>query len=102
VRAEPNKYVANISKAKRKGKVLIDYLRNGRGATAVAPYSTRARAGAPIAAPIRWQELTDELRPDAFTIENIPARLKRQRRDPWRAFNEHRPTLPGVRAVEHA
>jgi len=102
VRAEPNKYVANISKAKRKGKVLIDYLRNGRGATAVAAYSTRARAGAPVAAPIGWNELTEKLRPDAFTIENMAARLKRQRRDPWSGFGKTRPALPGVRASQHA
>jgi bifunctional non-homologous end joining protein LigD len=102
VRAEPSKYVANISKAKRKGKVLIDYLRNGRGATAVAPYSTRARAGAPVATPIGWNELTAKLRPDAFTIENIAARLKKQRRDPWSGFGKRRRVLPSVRAIEHA
>jgi bifunctional non-homologous end joining protein LigD len=55
--AEPERFVANMSKAKRIGKIFIDYLRNQRGATAVLPYSARARAGAPVAAPIAWGEL---------------------------------------------
>ena len=57
--AEPDRFVATMSKAKRKGKIFIDWLRNQRGATAVVPYSTRAREGAPIAAPIAWGELKD-------------------------------------------
>lgn len=83
VQAQPAKYVTNIAKQKRKGKVLIDYLRNGRGATAIAPYSTRARSGAPVATPLRWEELSDDLRPASFTVETLPARLKAQRSDPW-------------------
>jgi bifunctional non-homologous end joining protein LigD len=55
--AEPERFIANMSKAKRKGKIFIDYLRNQRGATAVLPYSARARAGAPVAVPIAWGEL---------------------------------------------
>ena len=54
---EPRRYIATMSKARRKGRIFIDYLRNGRGATAVAPYSTRARDGAPVAMPIDWSEL---------------------------------------------
>jgi len=96
VQREPDKYVTNIAKAKRKGKVLIDYLRNGRGATAVAPYSTRARPGAPVATPLRWDELTAKLRPSSFTVETIPARLRSQRRDPWKDFGKARPALPGA------
>jgi bifunctional non-homologous end joining protein LigD len=92
VRAEPTKYLATISKAARKGKILIDYLRNGRGATAVCAYSTRARAQAPVATPIDWQELTPELRPDQFTIRELPKRVATTH-DPWRAFGEHRPKL---------
>jgi bifunctional non-homologous end joining protein LigD len=57
--AEPDRFIANMSKAKRKGKIFIDYLRNQRGATAVLPYSARARPGAPVAAPIAWGELKD-------------------------------------------
>lgn len=96
VRDEPDKYVANISKAKRKGKTLIDYLRNGRGATAVCAYSTRARPGAPIAAPILWEELTNELRPDQFTLRSFAARIAAPYDDPWRGFGKHRPVLPAL------
>jgi bifunctional non-homologous end joining protein LigD len=92
VRAAPTKYVATISKAQRKGKVLIDYLRNGRGATAVCAYSTRARATASVAAPIAWSELTEDLRPDQFTLHNIPERLASVE-DPWRDFGKNRPKL---------
>ena len=57
--AEPDRFVANMAKAKRVGRIFIDYLRNQRGATAVLPYSARARAGAPVAAPVSWTELRD-------------------------------------------
>jgi bifunctional non-homologous end joining protein LigD len=86
MRAAPNRYVVNMSKAKRKGKVFVDYLRNQRGATAVASYSTRARSGAPIATPLSWDELSVKLKPNQFTIENIHARLKKGFKDPWKDF----------------
>lgn len=92
VKAEPTKYLATISKAARKGKILIDYLRNGRGATAVCAYSTRARALAPVATPIDWKELTPELRPDQFTIHELPQRVATTK-DPWRDFAKYRPKL---------
>ncbi|MBO0748989.1 MAG: DNA ligase D [Porphyrobacter sp.] len=57
--AEPDRFIANMSKAKRKGKIFVDYLRNQRGSTAVLPYSARAREGAPVAVPIAWGELKD-------------------------------------------
>ncbi|HEX3448943.1 MAG TPA: DNA ligase D [Isosphaeraceae bacterium] len=83
VRAAPDRFIATMTKAARKGKIFIDYLRNGRGATAVAPYSTRAKAGATVSAPIAWEELTASLHSDHFTIENLPARLSKLKRDPW-------------------
>jgi bifunctional non-homologous end joining protein LigD len=83
VRAAPDRFIATMTKAARKGKIYIDYLRNGRGATAVAPYSTRAKAGATVSAPIAWEELTASLHSDHFTIENLPARLSKLKRDPW-------------------
>ena len=55
----PDRFVANMSKAKRRGRIFVDYLRNGRGATAIAPYSTRSRAGAYVATPVSWQQLRD-------------------------------------------
>ncbi|HKP64297.1 MAG TPA: DNA ligase D [Polyangiales bacterium] len=91
VRGAPDKYLATISKARRKGKILIDYLRNGRGATAVCAYSTRAKPHATVATPIAWDELTQELRPDQFTLADVPRRLSED--DPWADFGDHRPTL---------
>jgi bifunctional non-homologous end joining protein LigD len=79
----PGRYTTNISKAKRRGRILIDYLRNGRGATAVEAFSTRARSGAPVAAPIRWDELTQRMRPDRFDVRSLPRRLASLRGDPW-------------------
>jgi bifunctional non-homologous end joining protein LigD len=86
VRAAPDRYIANMSKAKRRGKIFVDYLRNQRGATAVASYSTRARAGAPVAMPIAWEELGKLPGAAEFTVENALQRLRRQRRDPWAEF----------------
>ncbi len=68
----PDRYIAVMSKVRRQGKIFVDYLRNGRGATAICPFSTRARPGAPVAMPIEWDELTPDLRPDQFTIRNLP------------------------------
>jgi bifunctional non-homologous end joining protein LigD len=66
-------------------------LRNGRGATAVAAYSTRARPGATVSLPIAWDEI-DKIRPDAFNVRNVAKRLSR--RDPWADFFDLRQTLP--------
>jgi bifunctional non-homologous end joining protein LigD len=82
----PDKYLATATKAKRNGKIFIDYLRNGRGSTAVAAYSTRARPGAAVSMPLDWGELTDEIGPAYFTVDNAPARLEAMSRDPWEGF----------------
>lgn len=79
----PKKYVSTVSKAARRGKIFIDYLRNGRGATFIAPYSTRARENAPVAVPLEWDELTASLKPDQFTVRNLAERLKRLKSDPF-------------------
>jgi bifunctional non-homologous end joining protein LigD len=84
---QPGRYVSTIAKAKRTGKILVDYLRNQRGATAIAPYSTRARPGATVSMPVEWEELESGLGPAAFTIMNSPARLA-SLRDPWARFRE--------------
>lgn len=81
----PDRYVATITKSKRKGKTLVDYLRNNRGSTAIAPYSTRARPGAPVAMPLNWDELSPGLTPDYFTVINAPNRLSSVA-DPWADF----------------
>ena len=82
----PDRYVSTITKSKRKGKILIDYLRNGRGATAVAPYSTRARPGAPVSMPIAWEELNNGIGPAYFNVGNAIARLEQLDSDPWDGF----------------
>jgi bifunctional non-homologous end joining protein LigD len=82
----PERFTATVSKAKRKGRIFIDYLRNGEGATAVAAYSIRARANAPVATPIAWEELAKDVRFDHFNVRTVPARLKRQKHDPWAEF----------------
>jgi bifunctional non-homologous end joining protein LigD len=83
VREAPSKYVAMPTKAIRRGKIFIDYLRNGRGATFIAPYSTRARENAPVAVPLDWDELTPKLKPDQFNVRNLKQRLARQATDPF-------------------
>src|SRR5262249_42754884 len=83
VLAEPDRYIATASKAARSGKIFIDYLRNGRGATSVVAYSTRARPHATVSMPILWDELTTGMTPDYFNIKNATARLTRLKVDPW-------------------
>jgi bifunctional non-homologous end joining protein LigD len=94
VKDEPRAYTANMSKAARTGKVFIDYLRNLRGATSVAAYSTRAREGAPVATPLAWEELHEGLQPGSFTISSVPSRLAALPSDPWRAYGRTRQILP--------
>lgn len=90
--AFPGRFTANLAKAKRDGKIFIDYLRNAEGATAVAAYSIRARANAPVAAPIGWEELAKDVRFDYFNVRNVPARLQKKR-DPWEGFFQVRQTV---------
>lgn len=82
----PNRYVSTITKSKRRGKILVDYLRNQRGATAVAPYSTRARPGAAVSMPLAWDEFGPGIGPAYFTVENTPTRLASLSSDPWQDF----------------
>ncbi len=94
VREEPRRFIASMSKAKRVGKIFIDYLRNDREATAIGSYSPRARAGAPVALPIEW----DELQPKARTAPRlgmleVPKLIRRRKRDPWESFESARRSL---------
>lgn len=82
----PDRYIAKATKAERTGKIFIDYLRNGRGNTAVAAYSTRARPGAAVSMPLEWTELTADIGPAYFTIDNAPPRLDALPKDPWDGF----------------
>src|SRR5262249_11151340 len=88
---EPDRYVATMALRLRPGKIFVDYLRNARGATAIAAYSTRARPGATVSVPIAWTEI-DRIRPDAFNLHNIGRRLTQ--RDPWADFFELRQKIP--------
>jgi bifunctional non-homologous end joining protein LigD len=78
----PDRYVANMAKAKRKGRIFVDYLRNERGSTAIAPYSTRAREGAPVAVPVSWKEAEAAKAANTHTIKTMPQRAKKVG-DPW-------------------
>jgi bifunctional non-homologous end joining protein LigD len=86
--SEPDRFVAVATKSRRSGRIFVDYLRNGRGATAVASYSLRARPGAPVAMPIAWDQLGKLARPDAFTMRDVPQMLRRRRKDPWEGIDE--------------
>jgi len=87
-RDEPQLLTTNMSLAKRHGRIFIDYLRNTRGATAIASYSVRARPGAPVAVPLRWDELGPAVRSDHYTVETLQRRLGALRADPWEGFFE--------------
>ncbi len=84
---DPLRFTASMSKSRRSGKIYIDYLRNERGASAIAPYSPRVRPMAPIAAPVSWSELSRIKRADAYTVATLPRRLRSLReRDPWEGY----------------
>jgi bifunctional non-homologous end joining protein LigD len=100
-RDNPDRYVSTVTKAKRHGKILVDYLRNGRGATAVAAYSTRARAGAPVAMPLDWNELETVVRANYFTVLNALTRLESLARDPWQDFWRAARPLPAKTSSQH-
>ena len=80
---EPLKFVATATKKFRNGKIFLDYLRNGRGATSVASFSLRAREGAPVAMPLRWEELGKIKSGAQFDIDSAPDRMKRLKKHPW-------------------
>ncbi|NCA68315.1 MAG: DNA ligase, partial [Clostridia bacterium] len=78
-----DRYTSNVRKAKRANKIFIDWIRNGRGATSIAPYSIRARKGAKVSMPISWDEL-GKVAPDGI---NMAEALRRSRgSDPWEDF----------------
>jgi bifunctional non-homologous end joining protein LigD len=91
---EPDRYVATATKSKRNNRIFIDYLRNSREATAVAPYSTRARPGAAVSVPIEWSELGRIKSADQYTVLNVLGRLKRMRKDPWAGIGRVKQKLP--------
>ena len=94
-RAAPERYIATMSKAKRAGKIFVDYLRNQRGATSVAPFSTRARGGAPVSMPVAWDELGTLKSAADYTVGNALRRLAALKHDPWARMGEVRQNLNG-------
>ncbi len=86
----PDRYTSNVRKAKRTNKIFIDWIRNGRGATSIAPYSIRARKGARISMPIEWEEL-DKVAPDGVNMEDALRRIRGN--DPWKDFFQNNQQL---------
>lgn len=93
----PADYIDVMDKSKRKGKIFIDYLRNNRGSTTIAPYSIRARENAPVATPLDWLELNPNMKPTDFSIANLEKRLKQLTTDPWKDFFSLKQKLPRPR-----
>jgi bifunctional non-homologous end joining protein LigD len=87
---DPAHFTTNPLKARRQGRVFIDYVRNSRGATAVAAYSSRAKAGGTVSVPVRWDEIEAGARSDRYTIENVPRRLAALEADPWADYEAAR------------
>jgi bifunctional non-homologous end joining protein LigD len=82
-RDAPDRFVTIMTKSRRRGKIFLDYLRNGRNATFIAPYSPRARDNATVATPITWEELAEGVDPKQFTTATVPRRLAQLSEDPW-------------------
>ena len=91
---EPGRYTATSGESNRNKRIFVDYLRNSREATAVAPYSTRARAGAPVAMPVDWSELGSLKSGHRYTVQNSAQRLSRLKQDPWADMNRVKQALP--------
>jgi bifunctional non-homologous end joining protein LigD len=94
-RRDPGSFTTEHRKAKRKGRIFLDVMRNAYAQTGVPPYAVRARPGAPVAAPIDWKELGDSsLKPDTYTIRNVFRRLS-QKEDPWKGIGRHARSIDG-------
>jgi bifunctional non-homologous end joining protein LigD len=94
----PQRFLAHTKIADRRGRILVDWLRNGLGATAVASYCPRARPGAGVATPLAWSEVKPKLDPAAFTVLTVPKRLAKLKSNPWAGFDEVVLGLPDLMA----
>jgi bifunctional non-homologous end joining protein LigD len=90
----PTMFTSKTGERNRKNKIFVDYLRNGFGATAVAAFSPRWRPGVGVSTPVSWDEIDDDIRGTHFDIHNVPARVAKQRKDPWAAYWKATQTLP--------
>jgi bifunctional non-homologous end joining protein LigD len=93
---DPNRYVAEMTKSLRKGKIFVDYFRNSLEQTSVAAYSTRARDGAPVSVPVTWDELGCVKSANQYTLRNIGKRIGSLKRDPWAGIGRVKQKLPNV------
>ncbi|HEX7532115.1 MAG TPA: DNA ligase D [Methyloceanibacter sp.] len=93
VMARPDRYTANMAKKVRTQKIFVDYLRNQRGGTAICNYSTRARPGATVACPLRWDELKGLKTAAPYNVRTLPARLKTLKGDPWEGYFSTRQSI---------
>jgi bifunctional non-homologous end joining protein LigD len=84
--ASPERYLDNMSKAKRSGRIFLDYLRNDRTATAVAVLSPRARDGAPVSMPVSWKDVKKGLEPKSFTVRSAPKLLSKSKA--WKDYDD--------------
>jgi bifunctional non-homologous end joining protein LigD len=94
--AEPDRFTANLAKAKRKGRIFLDYLRNQRGATAILPYSARARPGSPVSAPISWDELDETESGARFTVRDSALLIDRASSPTLQGWGEAAQPLPDL------
>lgn len=94
--AAPERFTIALPKAQRRGRIFLDFLRNQRTATAILPYSARARDGAPVAAPVAWDELRSIDRSDQFTIRDVEALLKRARSSRLKGWGVAEQRLPAL------
>jgi bifunctional non-homologous end joining protein LigD len=88
--ALPDRFTATMGPKHRRGKIFIDYLRNGRGASTIAAYSVRARPGLGVSVPLRWDEVPDTTGGAQWTIDTLHERLDRLKRDPWDGYDDTR------------
>jgi bifunctional non-homologous end joining protein LigD len=95
--AAPERFTVALPKPQRRGRIFLDYLRNQRTATAIMPYSARARAGMPVATPIDWDELRDIHQSDTFTIADVETLLKRANSRTLRSWGNGAQSLPRLR-----
>jgi bifunctional non-homologous end joining protein LigD len=93
----PRRFTTRPGNTRRTGRIFVDYLRNARGATAIAAYSTRARSGAPVSTPLAWEELTPEIRADHYRVGNLLSRLRHLAADPWEGFAALAQSIPTSR-----
>lgn len=95
--AAPERFTIALPKKERRGRIFLDFLRNQRTATAIMPYSARARAGMPVAAPVDWDELESIQRSDAFTIGDVETLLQRARSEWGQSWGRSQQRLPTLR-----